>query len=710
MIDTSAMDCILAPSSVVIVGASDDVSRIGGRAIASMKRGGYTGEILPVNPSRGQVQGLHCYPDVRALPQAPDAALIGIAAAGVPEALDALGQKECKAVTLFSAGFSETGPEGAKAQEHILEIAARYGMRLLGPNTLGVYNTEIGYFGTFSSAFDSAMPTPGNIGIASQSGAFGAHLGVLARARSLGTSVFLATGNEADLTVADAIAWMARHKGTDVICCYLEAVNDGPGMLEALDLAAAARKPVIVLKSGSSQTGAEAAASHTASLAGDFAIAKAVLEDHGAILVEDLDTMMDFAYVASKGVFPPQRSLGVVTVSGGAGIVACDEAERLGLPLPPMPQAAQDRLKRRLPFASPVNPLDCTAQAVNDPALFEEFAASALEDGGYGAILCFLTYVAGSPHLADGLVATLKGLRKRYPDRLIAVCAIGHETILARYDDAGICVFSEPVRAVRALDAACRLGESFPGERTSTPVIEMEPVRLPARTPNEDDARRLLEEAGIPFPQQGVANNADEAAELASLIGFPVVMKILSPDIQHKSDIGGVRLGIGSREEAREAYVAIRAAAYDKAPGARIDGVLVARQVSGRTEVYMGIKQDPAFGPIAAFGLGGVFVEILDDVVLRRCPFDADAAKEMIGSIRAAPILLGARGRPPADIDALAGILSWLSHFAMAAGPRLASIDLNPVVVMENGQGAVALDAVITIGAGDEHPEKQVLQ
>jgi acyl-CoA synthetase (NDP forming) len=690
------IDAVLAPRSVAVIGASDDAGRIGGRPIASMLRAGYSGRIYPVNPGRNIVQGLTCYPDVAALPEAPDAALIAVPARLVAETLKALGRKGCKAVSLFAAGFAETGVEGEAAQDVILAIAASYGMRLLGPNTLGVYNTQLGYFGTFSSAFDTRMPLRGNIGIASQSGAFGAHLGALAQARSLGTSVFVATGNEADLTVADAVSWMAGDAGTDVICAYLEAINDGPELLLGLDLARENGKPVIVLKAGSSTLGAQAAASHTASLAGDFAVSKAVLEEYGAVLVQDLDTMMDFAYLAAKKVFPKTHSLGVVTVSGGAGIVISDEAERLGLPLPPMPQVAQAKLLERLPFASAVNPLDCTAQAVNDLDLLATFARAALEEGGYGAVLCFLTYVAGSPFMADAIIETLTPLRQTYPETILGVCAIGEDAVLQRYDDAGICVFTDPVRAVRAMDAACRFGASF--ATVPRKKVKIQPTApLPDRTSDEAEAKTLLAKIGIASPPEAVACSADGAADHATQLGFPIVMKIVSPDIVHKSDIGGVRLNISSADAARTAYDDIISAAATHAPDAEIRGVLVARQLSGGIECFMGIKQDPSFGPIAAFGLGGIFVEILNDVALRRCPFDLGAAREMILSIKAAAILQGARGKPPTDLDALAEMLSRLSHFAAGADDRLASMDLNPVLAMPEGQGAFALDAVVEI-------------
>ncbi|EPX77101.1 acetate--CoA ligase family protein [Litoreibacter arenae] len=696
MTDLSHIDGLVAPRSVAMIGASEDVTRIGGRPIAAMLKAGYAGRIYPVNPKRDTVQGLKCYASVDDLPEAPDAALIAVAARMVPDTIEALGRKGCKAATLFSAGFAEVGEEGLAAQTELVALAHEHGIRLLGPNTLGVYNVDIGYYGTFSSSLDTGYPKPGNIGIASQSGAFGAHLGALARDRALGVSMLITTGNEADITVADAIHWMAERDGIDVICTYMEAVNDPAALLAALDAARAAGKPVIALKAGRSAVGAQAAASHTASLTGDAVVADAVFRDHGVILVRDPEAMMDIAYAASKKIYPAAHSLGVITVSGGAGIVISDEAERIGLPMPAMPQAAQARLKALLPYASPVNPLDCTAQALNDPSLLESFTRAALEDGGYGAVLCFLTYVAGSPAVSDAILAAMKPLRAEYPDRIIAFCALGAPEVLERYDDEGILVFNDPCRAARAIHAIC---ETRAGER-ATKLTAANSVTLPEHAPDEAEAKSILSEAGVACAPESRAENADEAVTAAEVLGYPVVMKILSPDIIHKSDIGAVKLNLRSEDDVRTAYDAIMQAADTHAPDAAISGVLVAKQLSGGVECLMGINRDPTFGPVAVFGLGGIFVEILDDVALRICPFDAATARDMILSIRGAPILNGARGQEPADIDALAQMLSQLSVFAAGAGERLLSIDLNPVLAMPQGQGAYALDAVIELNEG----------
>jgi len=699
----SALTALLAPRSVAVIGASSDPTRIGGRPIATMLAAGFEGRILPVNPTRDTIQGLPCYPSVAALPETPDAALIAVPARDVAQVVEDLGRLGCRTATLFSSGFAEIGEAGRQEQDRIIAIARSQGMRILGPNTLGVFNVNHRYFGTFSSSLEGGLPLPGNIGIASQSGAFGAHLAVIARDRGLGASVLVATGNEADITVGETIGWMAQSDEIEVICAYLEGINEPRSLLAGLDAARETRKPVIILKAGRSSIGSHAAASHTASLTGDAMVADAVLRAHGVILVRDSEQLMDVAYVAHQRIHPRSATLGFVTVSGGAGIVASDEAEAIGFAMPPMPEDAQAELKALLPISTPTNPLDCTAQALNQPDLFERFTRAALEKGGYGAVVCFMTYVAGSPTLAPVILKAMAPVRRDYPDRLLVICGTGPAEVIGQYEQAGFLVFTDPSRAVRALHAVAGLDAAFsaPGQTRPPPSAA---VALPERTPDEAEAKRLLTGAGIDIPPERTAGTPDETVRAADEIGYPVVMKVLSSDILHKSDIGGVKLNIRDAGAVRIAHAEIMAAVAAGAPEARIAGVLVARQMSGGVECLMGVNRDPTFGPVAVFGLGGIFVEILNDVALRQCPFDEASAREMILSIRSAAVLTGARGRKPADIGALARMLSRLSLFAAGAGAKLQSIDLNPVLALPEGEGAYALDALVEIapaGAGD---------
>ena len=694
--DRSRLARLLNPQSVAVIGASDDPLRIGGRPIAYMLGQGFRGRIFPVNPNRATVQGLPAYPSVAALPETPDVAIVIVPASLALEAIESLAARGTAAAILFSAGFAETGPQGAEAERRLVEAAHAHGMRLIGPNSLGLINPRTHFYGSFSSAVEQGFPTAGHVAIISQSGAYGAHLMTVAIAAGIGLSALVMTGNEADLTVGDMLQMAVDDPDTRVIVVYSEGIKQADTLVAALESAREAHKPVVMMKVGRSAVGSAAAQSHTASIAGDDRVTDAVLTELGVVRAETTEQMMDIARLATRGVFPANNTLGVLTLSGGAGVIISDAAEAVGLPMPEMPQASQKRLLELLPFASPRNPVDVTAQYLNEMSLVSTFTDALIEEGGYTSILGFFTYSGGAPTIAPRLREQLRLVRERHPDCIFALSLLAAPDLVREYERDGFAVFEDPARAVVAIEAMGRFGRAF-ARQPGLPAPTIPAVTLPDRDPNEAQAKTLLAAAGIPCAPESVVDSADEAIVAAERFGYPVVMKIVSPDILHKSEIGGVLLDIGDADAVRAGFGTLMQRAHAAAPQARIEGVLVARQLSGGVECILGIHRDPVFGPVAMFGLGGIFVEILQDVVLHRCPFGEDVALKMIRSVRGAPLLTGARGRPPADIAALARMLARLSAFAVAAGPRLQSIDLNPVLAMPAGQGAFALDAVVTL-------------
>lgn len=688
---------LIAPRSVAMLGASNDPTRIGGRPIAYMKAQKFAGPIYPVNPSRTVVQGLAAYPSIAALPEVPDVAIVAVPANVAVEAVAELAERGVKGAIVLTAGFAEVDAEGAARQDAMLAAARAHGMRLIGPNCLGVFDARIGYYATFSASFDGGWPSPGRIGIASQSGAFGTHIFAAARNRGIGASLCITTGNEADVTVGDAIGWMAGHEDTDVIAVYAEGVHHGESFVAALAAARAAKKPVVMMKVGRSSLGSRAAMSHTASIAGDDVVTDAVLAEFGVARARTTEELLDIVHTATRRIYPAGNTLGVLTISGGGGVVCSDAAEACGVAMPEMPAEAQGRLRALVSFCAPRNPVDCTAQVTNDFPLVGSFMDSMVHDGGYRSVIAFFSQI-GSSRRAPELRAQLKAVRDRYPDRLYVLSVIAPPAMLLEYEADGFVCHEDPARAVAAVAAMGRFGDAFAAPPSAAPP-EIGPVVLPPATPSEAEAKALLAEAGIVTSPERLCTQVEEAVEAAESLGFPVVMKIVSPDILHKSEIGGVALNIAGADAVRAEFAALMARAAAAAPEARLEGVLVARQIGGGVECILGIHRDPVFGPVAMFGLGGIFVEVLKDVVFRRCPFGVDVAEAMIRSIQGAPLLLGARGRPKADIAALAEMLARLSVFAAEAGPRLASIDLNPVVALPEGQGAYALDAVIEVAA-----------
>lgn len=697
--DPARIAKLLNPQSVAVIGASDDPSRIGGRPISYMLGQGYPGKIFPVNPNRTTVQGLTAYPSVAALPETPDVAIVIVPASAALDSVTALAERGCAAAILFTAGFAETGPEGAREQQKLVDAAHKHGMRLIGPNSLGLINPCNHFYGTFATGCELAFPKAGGVAIISQSGAYGAHLMAVSTANDIGLSAVILTGNEADLTVGDMLQMVVEDPATKVIMLYSEGIKESAGLLAGLDAARRARKPVLMMKVGRSAVGSAAAQSHTASIAGDDRVTDAVLKEFGVVRVQTTEQMLDIARLATRGIYPAHNTLGVITVSGGAGVIISDAADAVGLPMPEMPMDAQERLLKLLPFAAPRNPVDVTAQFLNEMSLISTFTDALIAEGKYTSILGFFTYTGGVASVAPRLREQLKITRSKHPDCIFALSLMASREQIREYENDGFAVFEDPSRAVVAIEAMGQFGRAF-AKAPALPAPKLAPISLPTHNPSEAQAKQLLAQAGIASAPEEVCTTIEAAVTAAQKIGFPVVMKIVSPDILHKSEIGGVLLDIHHEADVREGFALLMQRGKTAAPQARLEGVLVAKQLKGGVECILGIHQDPVFGPVAMFGLGGIFVEILQDVVLHRCPFGPDVAEEMIRSIKGAPLLLGARGRPVADIKALSEMLSQLSAFAVAAGPRLQSIDLNPVLAMPQGQGAYAVDAVIEVTQG----------
>jgi acyl-CoA synthetase (NDP forming) len=690
----ASLDSLFRPRSVAILGASDDATRISGRPVRYLIEGGFKGDIYPVNPNRETVQGLKAYRSLADCPGVPDVAIVALPLGLTEAAIRDCVARGVKGAVIFSAGYAESGDDGLAVQDRITAIAREGGLRLLGPNCLGIFNPRIGFYGTFTQSLDREMPRPGELGIVSQSGAYGSHIAYLARRRGIGIGYWITTGNEADIDVSEAIEWMAGRDDVKVIMAYVEGVRNGPRFRAALELARRNRKPVVMMKVGRSETGAKAASSHTASLAGSDAIYDALFRQTGVYRATTTEEQIDVAYACMRGILPKSNRLGVVTLSGGAGVLICDAAERHGLDVAPMPEAAQAKLQALLPFATVVNPVDTTAQALNDMSLLARNMEVILEDGGYDALIGFFTTVPNTRTLSGPLKKAIADGCARFGDRLIVMSMIGDPEVVADYEASGFLAFEDPERAVIAIAALVGFARAFDAAPAPVgPVARAEP--LPARPLAEHEAKAILAGAGIPFLPERLAASAREAGDAAAALGFPVVLKIVSAAIEHKTEIGGVLLGVADRQAAEAGFDELMRRARLHRPDAAVDGVLVAPMARGGVEVIAGITRDPVFGPAVMFGLGGVHVEVLRDVAFRLAPFGRDEAMRMIGGIRGRALLDGVRGQPASDVDALAGLLVALSAFAAAHPDDLETIDLNPVLVRPAGEGVVALDALL---------------
>jgi len=680
--------------SVAIIGASGDATRIGGRPVQMIRDMGFGGTLYPINPNRDEVQGLKAYSSIGDVPGDVDLAICAVPGGLVADVLTQCAAKGVAGAIVFAGGFAEVSEEGAVAQAKLKAIADAADMRIIGPNCMGFANFANKLPASFHPAFATPMPE-GKIGLVSQSGAFGGLSSMMAIERGVGFRHVLTTGNEGDVGVADCLDYLVDDPGTEVILLYIEGVRDGPAFLDALARARQARKPVVAVKLGRTDAGAKAAASHTSALAGADAIYDAVFSQFGVHRVNSIEEFFDIGAALAVGGLPAGDEVALVTVSGGVGVLMADDADSRGLKVTELPAGTQKKFKEIVPFAGVNNPLDVTGQIINQPELFEQAMRLVLDEGSYDSIVGFQGAGLNNLEAARTALDMWQTLKRDYPTKRFAVASMMKQDAQHLFEAEGIPAFREATHATRALAAGAyftrRFAEPFDwSAEAATGDLGSGPF-------TEATALRALSDAGIPVMPTRVAATADDAATAAAELGFPVVMKIVSPDILHKSDVGGVALNLDNADAVRAAFDTMMTKVSGKAPDADLQGVLLAPMISGGVECIIGVHVDPIFGPAVMFGLGGIFVEVLKDVTFRVAPFDRTEALRMIDDIRGRAMLDGARGAAPADVDALADALSALSQFAATHRDRLVSVDVNPFTVLAKGKGAMALDAVIEV-------------
>ena len=689
-----SLESLLRPQSVAVIGASDNPARIGGRPIYSMLKDNFQGKLFPVNPNRDIVQGLQAYPNISSVPVPVDSAVIS-----VPENVALQVIKECaesgvKSAVVFTSGFAETGTAGLDAQQQIAKIASDSGMRILGPNCLGVFNLSAGWFGTFANTLASKKIPTGPIGIVTQSGAYGGHLFTITQNRGVGTNYWVTTGNEVDIDVAEVIKFYASEPEIRVIISYAEGIKNGNRMREALQAARNAKKPIIFMKVGSTEAGARAAASHTASLAGEDAIYDGLFKQYGVYRAETTEEMADVAYACQFGRYPNGPKIGLQTISGGIGVQMADAASKKGFDVAPLPKSTQEKIIKLIPFAGVNNPVDFTGQVLNERKLLEDSMRFVIDEADYDSQILYLASLPISEFTKDISLEIFTALRKRYPEELMFLSMIGPQESRKPYEEIGYPCFEDHSLAVRAMAALRYFAEAFKqGKQKVIPSTKGNKLARLEKNISEFEAKSILSAAGIPANREILTQSCEEAIEAQKTIDGPVVLKVASPDIPHKTEIGGVLLNLTTKEEVEESYQKLITNVQSNAPKAKIDGIIVAEMITGGIETVLGVTKDPVFGPTVMFGLGGVFVEVLKDVTFRVAPFGPKEAHRMIDEIRGRAVLDGARGAPPADIDALANAISTLSIFAAENSDTIQTIDINPFLALP--KGAVAVDALI---------------
>ena len=700
------LDEVFRPASVAVIGASNRPGRVGTSLFRNILAAGYQGVAYPVNPSWKSVSGVRCYPDIRSLPEAPELGVVIVPAPQVADVVDQLGEVGAKGVVVISAGFREVGEAGAALEAEVVRRAARHRMSVIGPNCFGVFNTDPKV--SLNATFSESLPPSGNIAFVSQSGALGAGILRYAASEKIGFSRFVSVGNRAGVDENDLLHALRKDPATDVILLYVESLANGRRFLESAR-EVTEEKPILVIKSGRTSAGESAAKSHTGSLAqsGRDQLYDSLFAQSGVQRVDTLGEMFRVARMFSSGLSMDGPRLAILTNSGGPGIVAADAAVRNGLELPRLPDATRDLIAPRLPtIAAVANPLDMTADIGADA--YRETLTTLLQAPNLDAALVIATPTGTMT--GDTVVQAILAARGVVKKPVVA-CLFGLTDLSSEakaLESQGVPCYTFPEEAIEGLAALARFRAWRMRPRTTVRHFSVDHARIrdvlarvhgpePTVLP-EYAARDLLTAYGIPFPAVALARNAEQAAEAADRIGYPVVLKVASPDISHKTDVGGVALGLNDATAVRAAVARMEARIHQALPTARIEGFEVEMQIPSGKEVIIGIQRDPSFGPIVVFGMGGIYVETLRDVTFRLAPLKTLSAQHMVEAVRGFPLLKGVRGELPSDLDALAEVLERVSQLAVER-PEVLELDINPLIVRPAGQGAVAVDARVVLGA-----------
>ena len=680
---------------VAVVGASTSPEKLGYQVLNNILQYGYEGAVYPINPTAPEILERKAYASVLDCPDPVDLAVILVPNKAVPGVLEQCGQRGLKGAVIITAGFREVGPAGKALEQQVIDIAKRYGMRIVGPNVLGIIDTVL----KLNASFAAGMPRRGKIAFMSQSGALCTSILDLALGQGIGFSRFYSIGNKADINELDLVKAWAEDPETRAIMGYLEGITNGPEFIRVAS-EVTRHKPIIAIKSGTTSAGSKAVSSHTGTLAGSEAAYDAAFKQCGIIRAGSVQDLFDYAQAFARQPLLEGNAIAVITNAGGPGIMASDAIEHAGLRLAALAPETKQYLQPLLPAAASVaNPIDVLGDA---PA--ERYALgieAALKDPNVNAVLLVLTPQTSTqiPETAEVLGKLSKQYGKPVFGAMMGDAAIrkGVE-VLRSYD---VPNYQVPERAVAAIAAMWehrtwlntpRLAvEEFTVDRDQVKDVFAK-VRADGRvTMGDSEARDILEAYGIPLPKSAVAATADEAVAFAESIGYPVVMKIASPDILHKSDIGGIKLNISSASEVRDAFDLLVYRGQRFMPDATIWGCQIQQMVKGGREVIIGVNRDPQFGPLIMFGLGGIYVEALKDVTFRVAPLDRRAATEMLGEIRAYKLLRGVRGEKPSDQAAVVDTLLRISQL-VTDFPEIVELDINPLMVFEQGKGVLGID------------------
>lgn len=702
-LDTSSMEFFFNPRSIAVIGASNDIRKVGGKALSALKKWGIIGKLFAINPKHHELQGVACYPSLLAVPEEVDMAIISTSSESVLGKIEQCIEKKVRVAVIFTSGFAEVGPEGKAMQQKIVEVARKGGIRLLGPNCVGIVNLNNSLMASFASIVDIEPVYPMTLGFVTQSGAFGTMIFSQASQAGVGFSSFVSVGNEADTDFTDFMAYMTKNPATKVIGGYLEGAKNGGKFRKVAEEALKLKKPIMMMKVGRTGAGARAASSHTGSLAGDDIIYDAFFKQMGIIRIESLSELTSFVIVHRSGRMPAGNNIGILSISGGSGVLMADKAEGLGLNAPEFTGKTRQKLESYLPpFGSARNPVDLTSAVISEPEMFGKCLRALVEDKNIHMIAIAMGL---RPHMAQ-IVA--KDLIEIYQSTTKPVVLTIHLQDLSDMSlraiqlikDAGIPVMSDHLHAIQAMSnlawyaGKTRLADTAKTNR-AVPRLDLHALKL-IEGPDalsEYQSKKILSVYGIPVTKEGLASSAEKAVKLAHKIGYPVALKIQSSEIMHKTEANGILLNLTNDKQVREGYRKILLNAKKYRPQSAIQGVLIQEMLKDGVEVIIGTMKDPVFGDVLMFGLGGIFVEALKDVSFRIAPLSRVDAEEMVREIRGYRVLQGMRGKPAMDLDALVDVIMRISKLVTDHGDRIKELDVNPLFIFQ--KGAKVADALI---------------
>ncbi|MFZ5596732.1 MAG: acetate--CoA ligase family protein [Bacillota bacterium] len=710
LISVDGWDALFYPSSIAVVGASGDRKKPGGIVLSNLEAGGFAGEVYPVNPGHKELDGRRCYPDLMSIPGPVDAAVIAVKSPLVMSALGECAQKGVRAAIIFSSGFGEVDETGLELQQQIRDLAVRHNIRVCGPNTMGLIN----YLHNMQAAFVYGYTLPGwtesddgGIALICQSGGVGCSMLQACAENGLGVAAYVCTGNEAVTGFSDYLAYFINNPRVKIIASYMEGVRDGEKLGRAADLALAAGKPVVVLKTGNYEASARAARSHTGALAGSGEVYRSFFRQKGIIEAAGISEMAALLSLLSTGRRPGGRRVAVLASSGGQAVIAADKFSGAGFELAQLSEDTRQKLAKHLPsYAGTANPVDFTGLDIVYPGLLQECGVAVAEDQGVDTLVI--------SHWLNEEVASLeqiKGIASRTGKPLVILGSIPGQTPGAAAPELirqGAAYIGEIDVAATSLARVAAYAEkalkSTSGREVDTPVIPREVIERcrslgPGTVLAEREAKEILAACGIRVVPEVPASTAEEAVAVSQRLGYPVVLKVDSPDIVHKTEVDGIRINLERPEDVRRAFSDITGQAALRRPGAAIRGVLVQKMLGGGREILVGISRDPVFGPVLTFGMGGIWVEILKDVSLRVLPVNRDEISEMIRETKFYSLLAGARGKAAADLEAVVDTMCRVAELA-ARWPELAELDINPLIVLPGGMGAWVVDAMAVVGEG----------